>query len=235
MPAFAEKYSDAQREAVAYAYEDRKIRPYRRVAELAAAGELTHNGETLEPFTIPESYIADLVRKLRKRRAGETTSQLASAEPRDAIEALRKRLVNAADAMLQDLEAKVKRDAGTADPERLRQITRAVREAAALPGPNDPKPPAPGARVNGQRDGGETTGGLAGEILKANRTANGAAQPAQETAPGHTPPTESEDGRADTPSTDAHSAAAARETEQHDGSPGAQVRALAVRHGVQLG
>ena len=43
-------------------------------------------------------------------------------------------------------------------------------ELAAIPGPNDPHPLAPGAKINGMRNGGETRGGLAGKILAAHRT-----------------------------------------------------------------
>ncbi len=53
--------------------------------------------------------------------------------------------------------------------EALRQVARALRELAAIPGPNDPRPPAPGAKINGVRNGSETRGGLAGKILAASR------------------------------------------------------------------
>jgi hypothetical protein len=41
----------------------------------------------------------------------------------------------------------------------------AVREIAALPGPADPRPAPPGAKVNGRRIGSEAHGGLAGPLL----------------------------------------------------------------------
>lgn len=225
--AFAPVYSDEQREAIATAYEDRKIRPAKRVCELAAAGDLEHRGAKLDPFTVPENTVRDLARDLRKRRTGERTSQLAALEPRDAIEALRRRLVNAADAMLDDLEQKVKKDAGTADPERLRQITRAVREAAALPGPTDPRPTAPGSKAGGKRNGGATQGGLGGELLKAARAEG-------ETAHGTTPPRENGDGRTETPEHSAPPSEPQRLNGQDDGSPGVRVRELALRHSVEL-
>jgi hypothetical protein len=84
------------------------------------------------------------------------------------VEALRRRLVNAADAGVSELE-RARRGKGGVDFERLRQAARAVREIAAIPGPGEPRPPAPGATVNGVRDGGATRGGLAGEILRAHR------------------------------------------------------------------
>lgn len=178
MASFQRKYTDEQREALCEAYEDRRVRPARRVVELAAAGELTHKGQKVEPFTVGEDYIRDQVRHLRKRRRGLTTSELAQAAPRDAIEILRRRLVNAADAMLADSERDIRRDPKTADPERLRQIARLVREAQAIPGPNEPRKPSPGQKVEGEREGAPTRHGLAGKILAdARRTAGGGPAP----------------------------------------------------------
>lgn len=186
--AFVEKYTPAQREAAALAYEDRKVRPARRVSELAAAGALEHNGQPLAPFKMPVNTVRDLVRDLRKRRAGLKSSELAKQPPRDAVEALRRRLVNLAD---RELAHEEKRKPGDVEPEKLRQLVRVVRELAALPGPADPRPPAPGQRQNGQRNGAETKGGLAGDILAAHRAdTNGSAtaqtDPAQTTShPAH--------------------------------------------------
>ena len=165
---FHERYSDEQREALAVAYAERRIRPARRVVALAAAGELEYNGAPLLPFEAKESTVRTLGSALLRRRAGLATSQLAAAPPSDAVEALRRRLVNAADAGVSELERR-RRGKGGVDFERLRQAARAVREIAAIPGSGEPRPPAPGATVNGVRDGGATRGGLAGEILRAHR------------------------------------------------------------------
>jgi hypothetical protein len=181
---FEAVYTDDQRDAIAYAYEDRRIRPARRVVELAAAGELEINGRTLEPFTCSQNTVRDFAAKLRKRRAGEKSSELAKAAPRDAIEALRRRLVNAADAELAAMEKRQKN--GKSVPgEELRQVARAVREIAAIPGPSDARPAAPGARVNGARDGAETKSGqgLAGKILGAHRAATAGADTAHDAPP----------------------------------------------------
>jgi hypothetical protein len=53
--------------------------------------------------------------------------------------------------------------------EALRQVARAVRELASIPGPGELRPPAPGAKANGIRQGGETRGRLAGRILAQRR------------------------------------------------------------------
>jgi hypothetical protein len=226
---FERKYTDAQRDAITEAYEDRRVRPASRVVRLAMAGELEHAGAKLPPFAITENTVRDFALKLRKRRRGELTSQLAHAAPRDAIETLRRRLVSAADTMLADLERQLQRDAGATDPERLRQITRAVREAASLPGPDDPRPKAPGSKEGGTREGGETKGGLAGAILKDARA--GDEQPAQEPAT-HLPPLANGDGEHETHA--AHGSGEAprvneQEEPEDDGSPGALVRVLAAR------
>jgi hypothetical protein len=74
--------------------------------------------------------------------------------------------VNGTDAGMAALEREQKRNKGRIKSwEEWRQVARAVREIAALPGPSDPRPVAPGASVNGRRDGAATRGGLAAAIL----------------------------------------------------------------------
>jgi hypothetical protein len=165
MPAFAEKYAHEQREAVGFARVERNLKAC-EVVELAAKGALTFNGRPVEPFEIGENYVRSIGSRYKARRAGRITSDLAKVPPRDAIEALRVRLVSVAD---QELTALERSKVGERDMERHRQITRCVREAAALPGPKDPRPAAPGANTHGQenRVGGDTAGGLAGSILAA--------------------------------------------------------------------
>ena len=174
MPAFTRMYTDQQREAMAAAFVGGMT--CKAVVAAAGAGELVHNGQRLEAFEAKPSTVRDLGRRLRKRRAGELHSQLLEASPRDAVEALRRRLVSAADHELDALEGARKRGERV-DLERLRQVARTVREAAAIPGPTAPRPPAPGVRDRdtGVRVGGPTRGGLAAQILEA--TARGPAGP----------------------------------------------------------
>jgi hypothetical protein len=166
MPAFTATYTDDQRDAAAAAYVDRRI-PAPRVAELAAAGELTLNGRPIEPFEIIPQYVRTLGTRLRRRRAGDIEREIAKLPARDSIEALRRRLVSTAD---QELAALERQKPGKRDLERFRQVIRCVREAAALPGAKDPRPSAPGRREGGgpDREGAETRGGLAGDILRAH-------------------------------------------------------------------
>lgn len=167
MPAFTSQYTPEQREAFISAALDRNM-PGKRVSELAAAGELTTpDGTKLDPFSVPANTVASAKRNAKKRRMGKSVSQLAQAEPRDAIEALRRRLINVADAELKHLE---RQKIGSRDPERLRQIGRCVREFGAIPGPKEARKPAPGTKRNGEREQGDTKGGLAGDLLKAHRT-----------------------------------------------------------------
>jgi hypothetical protein len=172
MARFADKYTDEQRDAVAEAYEDRGIRPASKVVALAKAGELTYNGRQLDPFEMPVLYVNELARNLRRKRQGKAKSGLADTDPRDAVEALRRRLVSAADNMLQDVERRQRRGKhDPKDPELLRQIARAAREIAAMPGKDDPRPVAPGQKIpgTGANNGDRTQGGLAGSILHAHR------------------------------------------------------------------
>lgn len=175
---FERRYTDEQKAAMAYAYEDRRIRPARVVVDLAGRGELQWEGATVESFETNDDQVRYEASQLRRRRAGQRTSELAKADPRDAVEALRRRLVNLVDALLTDLEEKARKDKSAVDPERVRQLARAAKEAAALPGPKDPRPAPSGTRhKDGEREP-RTNGGLGGTLLSANR--KGDAQPAQE-------------------------------------------------------
>lgn len=165
--AFEAVYTDEQRDALATAYEDRRIRPARRVVELAQAGELQPG---LAPFTVHggDNTVRDMARKLRARRTGRAASEAAKRPPRDAIEALRVRLLSAIEHELTACERDQKKPRGKADPERLRQIGRALREAAAIPTRDEPTPPKPGHGPKDARQGGATRPGpgtLAGGIL----------------------------------------------------------------------
>jgi hypothetical protein len=219
VPAFTRIYTDSQRDAMAHAFEDRRIRPAKRVVELAARGELEWEGTRLEPFTTNADTVRDLARELRKRRAGEVTSELANREPRDAIEVLRRRLINAADEMLKVQE---RIPAKARDPEQLRQIGRCVREFAALPGPKDAAPKRPGQKAEGKREQGGTGGGLAGNLLTAHRSqtaTTGKGRPRHDHAAG----TEQQAiGAQETQ----HEEAEGHEEQEDDGSPGSSARAL---------
>lgn len=161
------KYTRDQREAVADAYNDRGIRPARKVVALARAGELRLNGELLAPFDMAETSVRSFAAEARKRRAGRGRSALQDVPHRDAIDSLRRRFIACADAMLGELEVKkpVNRD-----PERLRQIIRVAREAAALPATPTETAVKPGETVRGKHHGGATRGGLAGDLMRAHQT-----------------------------------------------------------------
>jgi hypothetical protein len=166
------KYNDAQREAVAIAYEDKRVRPAGRVAEMAARGELqAPNGDMLEPFEIRADAVRTYGARLRRGRRGELKAGLTNAPPRDAIEALRRRLISAADDALKRSERRLRSNSiTTKDVEMARQIARLIREAAAIPGPEDPRPVKPGQKIpgTGANNGDRTSGGLAGTILAAH-------------------------------------------------------------------
>jgi hypothetical protein len=127
------KYSDAQRDAIAHAYNRRNLRPAGRIERLAAAGELrAESGELLPAFAIPASSVRDIARAYRAKAAGLARSQLARSP--DAVELLRRRLIAATDAELQRIErAQQRRQPLRNSAELLRALARAAREIAALP------------------------------------------------------------------------------------------------------
>jgi hypothetical protein len=162
------RYTQWQREAVASAYTWTSATAG-RVAELAARGELKHpTGALLGPFNVPASTVRSLARRARLREAAAlAATALVDMPPRDAVERLRVQLVTVIDAEIDRIEAE-QSEGRAISGETLRQVARAIRELASIPGPNGPRPPAPGAKVNGVRDGSETRGGLAGKVLIAS-------------------------------------------------------------------
>lgn len=187
MPAFVEKYSDDQRAAMAIAYADRGIKPAGRVVELARAGELTLDGVRLEAFETNANTVRTEGSKLRNRRLGLASSELAKQPPRDAIEALRRRLVTVGDLLLADYEKQVAKNPSKASIQRYSQIIRAMREAAAIPEPGADRPAKPGARAGGARSESTTRTGLGADILADHeRTANGSPEATRTGTPTNT-------------------------------------------------
>ena len=91
---------------------------------------------------MPVNTVRDCARKLKARRAGKLKSDAAMLPARDAVEALRRRLVSLAD---REMRVAERQKRGTVQPETLRQIARAVREIAAIPGIDDARPIHPGS------------------------------------------------------------------------------------------
>jgi len=141
-----------------------------RIADMAAAGELEHpSGGRLGPFEIPEASVRSIARRARIKEAkAEAGVELWHLPPRDAVELFRCRLVAGIDREMTRVE--IEQAAGRPlDFRALSGITRALRELAWIPGANEPRPPRPGAKVNGVRQGGDTRGGLAAKIIAAAR------------------------------------------------------------------
>lgn len=170
MSQFPAKYDDDQRAAIVQTGVDRGVRPIRRIAEMAAAGELSYEGESIAPFKIPEPTVRDIIDRAKKRREGKLVTELAARPPRDAIEVMRRRFFSLADHELRRIEATHKRTKKPIDARLTAQLIRIVRETAALPGPGESRLP----RKLGDRadDGGQPTTGplensLAQPILRA--------------------------------------------------------------------
>lgn len=166
MAGFESNYTLPQREAAIHAHLNRGM-SYRRVSLMARDGELTgEDGNTLDRFEVPSETVKTWVRRHREKQGGLIQTELSGMPHRDAVDRLRERLMNAAAKMLELEERKIVSGQGSA--ERLRQIIRAVREAAALPERKDEAPPRPGQGPMKDRKGkgGETSGGLAGAIMR---------------------------------------------------------------------
>ena len=159
---FTAKLTVEQRQAVGLAMADTNMSAG-QIATAAKLGKLADfkTGQVLGPFDVSRSYVAQLGSKERRRRLGKT-SKISDLEHRDAVEALRRRFLETADAVLSWEE---KRAPEKRDLERVRQCVRCVREAAALPGPTDPRP------VSTVKRTGKMPGGMAGQILAEHRRA----------------------------------------------------------------
>lgn len=132
---FTVRYTPEQKQALAAAYLDRGIRPSAAVLELAEQGELTLGSEKLPPFTVNPKSFQSLMSDERKRRSGRTRKQIVRIAHIDAVEDLRQRYVAVADHELRKIEDQqgFRGNKGEIDLERLRQVGRLIREAAALP------------------------------------------------------------------------------------------------------
>ena len=166
-------YTPEQRDALAIAYLDRRIRPAQRVADLAAEGTLE---EGMAPFQTSANTVRHYASELRKRRAGEIAADLAKVSHRDAIDALRLQLLSATEHELRRINRSLRNPNRSEsrqkhDADMLKTLVRTVREAAAIPEKTAPTPSAPG-QTDGQ--GGNTAGKvgggkLAGPLLTAHR------------------------------------------------------------------
>jgi hypothetical protein len=166
---FQRVYSDDQREAFAIAYVDGGMTAPEVIAA-AGAGLLKLNGKRLPPFKINSTEtIKHYAKELRKRRVGNVKSSLPD-NGKDALGALKRRLLVLADQEISVLERQPR---GRVDLERVRLAARAMREAAALPEAHDPTPPAPGQRgPDGKRAPGRVASETKalGPLLAAART-----------------------------------------------------------------
>jgi hypothetical protein len=161
---FDAKYTDDQREAAAAAYLDGLTA--KEVAAAAADGRLKLNGAALEPFTIPWSTVGAYGSKLRARRAGKADTKVSELPHRDAIETLRRRLLNMAH---EGIALEERKKPANRDTARIREWARCVLEASRLPGPSEPRTATPDTRTPDGRKGSTTRGGAAGALLAEHR------------------------------------------------------------------
>jgi hypothetical protein len=163
------KYTPEQREAVAVAREAGRTGP--QVARLAAAGKLRHDGQRLPAFQIPPASVRTISVTWRKRRAREGMDvELSEMPHRDAVEVLRRSLLDVAQVELRRMR-KAQRRTGAVTWTEIRELARCVGDLARLPGPLDPPPATrnqPDART-GLRGVESRPGGEAGVLLRAHR------------------------------------------------------------------
>jgi hypothetical protein len=130
------KYTERQRDAIAWHYFDRGVRPAQAIAALAGAGELrTRDGDTLPAFDIPAGTIRNMAAAERRRRSGLLPSPEANMPARDALEALRVRLVNVCSAEIARLERR-----RTVPGAEIQALAKALRDLANIPGPDGEAP-----------------------------------------------------------------------------------------------
>lgn len=173
MPSFARVYSDEQRAAVQQAAE-RKVGTDSTVVALARAGELTFDGELVPAFNLTHASAGDIRRRYLKQREKQERKLLAEQSPRDSVERLRQRATVAIGEQLEYVERQqAKGSHSKVSGEDLRQILRAIRELAALPGPQGEPAQGrqPGARAPGEKQApdGRTRGGLGASILATTK------------------------------------------------------------------
>lgn len=167
MPEFRAKYSEDERAAIVEAGLDKGIKPISTICRLAAAGELTLKGEKIAPFTIPNPTARGYVEQARRGREGHILSALGSAPPKDALEDMRRRLVNMVDYELRLAGKDQKASKRPKDPDFWRKMARALREIASIPSPEQTRlPMMPGAEANE----GTTRNALASSILRAENS-----------------------------------------------------------------
>jgi hypothetical protein len=164
-PHIAPKYTVEERDAMGIGMVDRGMSADEVKAAAEAGTARAPRWDTPPTLRSPRLVHPVITREsVRQRRAGKASSEAAKLPPRDAVESVRQRLIRMVDLELAFEERKRN---GKRDLERIRQLGRAAREAAALPELNAPRPRAPDAQPGGNRT---PTGGLAGAILKAHRT-----------------------------------------------------------------
>lgn len=166
-------YTDAQRTAIVYAAVELRIRPYRKIKELAAAGQLRpdEDADPVPPFHIPEATISDMKVNAERRRAGHhLRGELAKLPARDRAEQLQRRLTGVIDHELERLE-RIQRYKPKAElnARQAMNVAKAIRELATLPDPHEKRlPRTRGEQEAGEQHGTPTQDSLAGKLLRAS-------------------------------------------------------------------
>lgn len=172
MGSFQRTYTDTQRAAIQQAWYERGIRPAPRIVALAAAGELTLDGELVAAFEVKPGSVRDIGERhtRRRERAARDARRL---EPKDAVEAFRGRLTAIIDSELtlaeREQRGHKRKPLSTA---RIAGLARALREVEQVPGPGKQstgkRPDGVQERgANGRTADGKPSGGMADQLRAA--------------------------------------------------------------------
>lgn len=138
--AFNRIYTDEQRGAVREAHTEQKVRPVRRICEMAKAGELTFQGSTIEPFKIPEATAREIIKPARISRAKRTLA-LDETPAEDVLDSFRRRLLVLVDTEIARVERESKkRDSSPLDVDYVRKLAAASKEIAKIKNPEPLSP-----------------------------------------------------------------------------------------------
>jgi hypothetical protein len=173
MGTWATKYTPEQRRAVLHARLNRRLSG-RVISDLARRGELEDlKGQPLEPFEIPKDTVYSLGADEERRRRKAMTSELVSKPPEDAVEELRRRLVDVLDReTLRLMRHSRQHERDALDAAQVQRVARALRELNDLTKQGE-KPRNRGVH-NGQprEPEAEPDSGTAAKVLAAMRGGN---------------------------------------------------------------
>lgn len=187
MPAFAQKYTDDQKQALASAVID-ETQGRKLTAQQALTLLLNGKLGVDAPSSMPLTTARDIIKLERRRRAGTELSKLAKQPHHKAVDAMRAAMLSLAERELHVLQDKAAKKGGTVELDRLSKLADLVARIDKL-APRTVSPPQ--GKTKGQADSGRPRAStIAEQLIAADR--NGHTAPSQ-------PETLREEGRTPEP------------------------------------